>query len=174
VVEFSRRSAHTSPQEGQQFLQQLSKLPPNKMQSWLKRYQERRLRIALEREVEQLARQLMVERALNRQEAMRQAFAHVSQLRAGAAEAMQMQRQLGPTRLMPRGDILAEHAWPAYDPLEAVVDPASPRGYRRRVAGAMSLPGDLPPDDPRNFIEGDEGVDFGEWATSRDAEPPVR
>ena len=133
----------------------------------------RRLRIALEREVEQLARQLMVERAINRQEAMRQAFAHVSQLRAEAAAAMQMQRQLGPTRLILRGEVVTIDVWPVYDPLEAVVDPASPRGYRRRVAAAMSLPGDLPPGDPRNFIEGKEGVDFGEWATSRDAEPPA-
>src|SRR5262249_18500447 len=80
VMEFSRRPGQTSPTEGEQFLTQLSKLPPAEMQGWLKRYLERRSKIALEREVEQFARQLMVERALNRQEAMRQAFAHVSQL----------------------------------------------------------------------------------------------
>jgi hypothetical protein len=60
-----------------------------------------------------------------------------------------------------------------YNPFEPVTDPSSPRGYKRRVGAAMSLPGDLPPDDPRNFIEGEEGVDFGEWATTPDAEPPV-
>lgn len=174
VIEFSRRSAQTSPREGEQFLDQLSKLPPAEMQSWLRRYLERRNKIALEREVEQFARQLMVERALNRQEAMRQAFAHVSQLRAEAAAAMQMRRQTlaGQANGYPEDSQLLDLG-PVYHPLDATTDPMNPRGYARRVAGAMTLPGDLPRDDPRNFIEGEEGIDTGEWATSPDAQPPV-
>ena len=60
-----------------------------------------------------------------------------------------------------------------FDPFEAVFDPSSPRGYGRRVGAAMSLPGDLPRSDPRNFIRGEGGVDFGDWATRRDAQPPI-
>jgi hypothetical protein len=57
----------------------------------------------------------------------------------------------------------------AYNPFECVFDPSSPRGYRREVAAAMSLPGDLPRNDARNYIRGEQGVDFGESAT-REAE----
>lgn len=166
VMEFSRRSAQTSAQEADRFIQQLSALPPAEMKSWLKRYLERRSKIALEREIEQFARQLMVERALNRQEAMRQAFAHVSQLRAEAMAEMQMQRQgIGRVYGYPEDSSLLDLG-PNYFPLDATTDPMNPRGYARRVAGAMTLPGDLPRDDPRNFIEGEEGIDTGEWADS--------
>lgn len=174
VIEFSRRSAQTSSREGQDFLDQLSKLPPAEMRSWLGRYLERRNKIALGREVEEFARRLMVDRALNRQEAMRQAFAHVSELRAEAAAAMQLRRQTlaGQANGYPEDSQLLDLG-PVYHPLDATTDPMNPRGYARRVAGAMTLPGDLPRDDPGNFIEGEEGIDTGEWATSHDAEPPA-
>lgn len=163
VMEFSRRSSHTTLEEGQRFLDQLAKLPPGEMQSWLKRYRERRLKIALEREIEQFARQLMVERAINRQEAMRQAFAHVSELRAQAAATMQMRP--GIVRGGYPHDTLTLDLRPAYDPMYPVVDPAMHLAEKilrvpiEQAAAAASLPGDLPRDDPRNYDPnaGDDG-----------------
>jgi hypothetical protein len=155
IEEFSRRSAQTSPAEGEQFLKQLSKLPPTEMRAWLKRYLERRTKIALEREVEQFARQLMVERALNRQEAMRQAYSHVSQLRAEAAAAMQIRP--GIARSGYHQDTLTFIKPPAYDPMYPVVDPAMHMAEKilrvpiEQAAAAASLPGDLPRDDPQNY-----------------------
>jgi hypothetical protein len=158
VMEFSRRSAQTSAEEGDRFIQQLSVLSPSEMKSWLKRYQELRTKIALEREVEQFARQLMVEYALTRQEAMRQAFDHVSQLRAQATVAAQMQQQgiaVQSDRLN-RGELILVLR-PTYNPMSPVIDPAMRKTEEilrvpiAQAAAAASLPGDLPRDDPRNY-----------------------
>jgi hypothetical protein len=167
VAEFCRRSSQTSPKEGEQFLAKLKQLTAEEMRSWLVRYQRRRLNQYLEAETERLARQLMVEHAMSRQDAVRQAAANISQQRsiANASGLPFMTHRK-------RHDIIIVTSTD-YNPFEPVTDPMSPRGYKRRVAAAMSLPGDLPPDDPRNFIEGEEGVDFGEWATTPDAEPPI-
>ena len=177
VADFSRRSAQTNPGEGEKFLTRLSQLSPDEMRNWLERYQARRMGISLERDVEQMARQLMLERAINRQEATRQAYARVSNLRREATEAAQAQylvEQLYAQQARLPRDYSPSYAMPwIFDPLDAIdaiCDPSSPRGYGRRVAGAMSLPGDLPPNDPRNFMRGDEGADLGEWANSRDAQ----
>jgi hypothetical protein len=167
VAEFCRRSSQTNPKEGEQFLARLKQLTAKEMRSWLVRYQQRRLNQYLEAETERLARQLMVEHAMSRQDAVRQAAANISQQRSMAnASGLPFMTH------RKRHDIIIVTS-SDYNPFEPVTDPSSPRGYKRRVAAAMSLPGDLPPDDPRNFIEGEEGVDFGEWATTPDAEPPV-
>jgi hypothetical protein len=167
VMEFSRRSARTSPAEGEQFLQRLSALSPAKMRSWLEKYQERRLNVAVQRSIEELARRLMLEHALNRQEAMRQAAAHVSQLRAEAAEAMRMQRmaQIAAGRGMHREDVWTLDLRPVYDPMYPTLDPAMQMAEEilgvpiEQAAAAASLPGDLPRDDPRNYDRnaGDSG-----------------
>jgi hypothetical protein len=171
VLEFSRRSARTTLAEGEHFLKQLSQLPPDAMRSWLVRYQSRRMNAYQQQAVEQWARQLMLEQALDRQEAMRQAYARMDELRNQAALAAQQARASGGLRKGTPEDVLT---WlrPDYDPMEATTDPMNPRGYKRRVAAAMTLPGDLPRDDPRNYDR--HAADFGEWATSRDAEPPVQ
>ncbi|WP_146451185.1 DUF2076 domain-containing protein [Bythopirellula polymerisocia] len=178
VEEFCRHSAQTSLAEGQKFLSQLSQLSPEGMQNWLERYQARRTNDLLGREVEHLARQLMVERSLSQREARRQATARIAELRSQATAAREDQyptpQQLAAARRMRHLGVVTIGVFPGFDPLEAVVDPASPRGYCRKVAAAMSLPGDLPRDDPRNFIRGEEGIDLGEWATSRDAQPPAQ
>jgi hypothetical protein len=167
VAEFCRRSSQTNPKEGEQFLARLKQLSAEEMRSWLVRYQQRRLNQYLEAETERLARQLMVEHAMSRQDAVRQAAANISEQRSMAnASGLPFMTH------RKRHDIIIVTSTD-YNPFEPVTDPMSPRGYKRRVAAAMSLPGDLPPDDPRNFIEGEEGVDFGEWATTPDAEPPV-
>jgi hypothetical protein len=179
VLDFSRRSAQTSPAEGEQFLSRLSQLSVDDMASWLERYQARQADLSFGRDVEKMARQLMLDEAIDRQEATRQAYENVSRLRDEAAasqerNAIEQARAIQASRAR-RGEQQSQiiGLGPIYNPLEPVLDPSSPQGYRRRVGATMSLPGDLPRNDPRNFIRGEEGVDFGEWANRRDAEPPV-
>jgi hypothetical protein len=167
VAEFCRRSSQTSPKEGEEFLAKLKSLPTKEMRAWLVRYQRLRLHQYLEAETEKLARQLMVDHAMSRQDAVRQAAANISQQRMEAnASGLPFMTHRKRQSIV----IITETN---YNPFEPVTDPMSPQGYKRRVAAAMSLPGDLPRGDPRNFIEGEEGVDFGEWANTPDAEPPV-
>jgi hypothetical protein len=167
VAEFCRRSSQTSPKEGEEFLAKLKSLPTKEMRAWLVRYKRLRLHQYLEAETEKLARQLMVDHAMSRQDAVRQAAANISQQRMEAnASGLPFMTHRKRQSIV----IITETN---YNPFEPVTDPMSPQGYKRRVAAAMSLPGDLPRGDPRNFIEGEEGVDFGEWANTPDAEPPV-
>ena len=177
VLDFSRRSAQTSPAEGEQFLSRLSQSSLEEMKSWLGRYQARQADLSFGRDVEKMARQLMLENAIDRQEARRRAYENVSHLRDQVAAeqeqyAMEQAQVMEAARAL-LGRTRTRGLGPIYNPLEPVFDPMSPQGYRRRVAAAMSLPGDLPRNDPRNFIRGDAGIDTGDWATSRDAEPPI-
>jgi hypothetical protein len=179
VLEFSRRSAQSTQAEGEQFLSRLSQSSLKEMKSWLDRYQARQQDLSFRREVGQLARKIMLEEAIDQQQATRRAYERVSRIRDAAAAAQEQnaieqaqatqfhrdRRREQQLRIIGLG--------PIYNPLEPVLDPMSPRGYRRRVAAAMSLPGDLPPGDPRNFIRGEEGIDTGEWTNNGGAEPPV-
>jgi hypothetical protein len=177
VIEFCRRSARTSPAEGQQFLLRLSQLSPEEMRLWLGQFQTRRMNVLHGREVEGLARRLMAEHAISRHEAMRRAAVNIADLRsqtvARTREQYPTAQQLGAAHLSRHKGAVSIDITQRFDPFEAVTDPSSPRGYARRVGAAMSLPGDLPQSDPRNFIRGEDGVNFGEWATSRDAQPPT-
>jgi len=177
VMEFCRRAARTSPAEGQEFLTQLSQLPPEEMRLWLEWFQARRMDVVNGRELEGFARQLQAEYAISRLETKRQAAANGAALRSQAAAARRQQCptgwQVGEAQLAWRNGPTLISVTPRFDPFEPVFDPSSPRGYARRVAAAMSLPGDLPRSDPRNFMRGEEGADFGEWATRRDAQPPT-
>ena len=175
VKEFCRRAAPTSPEEGKRFLEQLSRLPPEQMENWLARFQSRRQNVSHGHEVGQLARLLNVGRSLDNLQAKRKAVQNVAELRRQAGAAREPS---------PSSERLEQgYAWVPidaagisrlrYNPLEPSADPSSPRGYRRRVAAAMSLPGDLPRSDPRNYIRGEAGVDFGEWANVRGAVPPA-
>lgn len=177
VLEFCHRSAQTSPAEGQHFLERLSQLAPEEMRDWLERFQTRRRYVSSGQEVESMGRQLTIEYTLRQQEAMRRAAENIAELRRQAAERANEQSPpvlpYETARFLTYECAGSKRATLSYDPFDAVTDPMSPRGYARRVAAAMSLPGDLPRDDPRNFMRGDEGADFGEWATTRDAEPPI-
>jgi len=177
VVEFCRLCAQTSPAEGERFLVQLSELSPEAMLNWLERFQTRRMSVSRGREVERMARQAKVEYTIRQQEARRRASANIADLRGQAADSTNEEVLLEQELEAPSYSVYRSTGslWQTrgYDPFDAVTDPMSPRGYARRVAAAMSLPGDLPRSDPRNFIRGDEGIDLGEWATTREAVPPV-
>jgi hypothetical protein len=175
VKEFCRRAARTSPKEGEAFLEQLSQRSPEQMENWLERFQTRQQRVSRGQQLGQMARLLNVGRSLDKLQAKRKAVQNVAAERRQAAAA---KAPAPNSQTLGQGfDLVpidaAGMSRLRYNPMEVVVDPSSPRGYKRRVAAAMSLPGDLPRSDPRNYIRGEAGVDFGEWATSRGAVPPT-
>jgi hypothetical protein len=157
VIDFSRRSAMTTTAEGQKFVTRLSELSVDDMRKWLECYQSRQAYLSFQREVDEVARQLMLEHALGQQDAMRQAAENVSKLRSEAMEAARENQLLsdGPAALrrLQRQSAISSQLVQQFNPFEAVFDPSSPTGYSRKVAGAMSLPGDLPRGDPANFSE---------------------
>lgn len=160
VQEFSRLSAQTSPAEGEEFLARLSQLPPEEMQNWLDRYQAGRRNSARGQAAQRDANRRALEQGASRQAQARQAGENAANLRnETAATRFSPVPQPFVTKPLP-GPTAFPHSW-SYDPLDPVFDPMSPRGYRRRMAAAASLPGDLPRDDPRNFIRGEAGVDTG-------------
>ena len=55
----------------------------------------------------------------------------------------------------------------SFNPFWPSFDPASPQGDARYWAASASLPGDLPPSDPRNYIRGEEGIDTGAGTSPR-------
>lgn len=170
VKNYCQRAVGTSPAEGEKFLKRLSQLPADQMRGWLRRYEQRRVNIMVERSLEHMARQLMLEHAISQQEAIRQAYANVSQLKAQAAEAMRIRaEQLAAAQAGQHDDAISLDSGPAYDPMHPSFDPARRLAEDlllgvpiEQAAAAASLPGDLPPDDPRNFERGHEGDDFDE------------
>lgn len=175
VTEFCKRAKQTSPEEGEQFLEQLKQLPPEQMRDWLKRYFARRQSALRNQERGALTRRLGVERSLDHIEASRRSAENVAELRRQAAASRPSYFISKPFGLIPSFgvDAATRQFGFRYDPMEAVVDPMSPRGYERAVAAGMSLPGDLPRGDARNFIRGEEGVDFGTAANPGQAAPPA-
>jgi hypothetical protein len=157
VIDFSRRSAMTTAAEGQSFVTRLSELPTDEMRNWLESYLSRKEYLAYQHEVDEAARKLMLEHALSRQDAMRQAAENVSNLRSQAMEAARENQSFSEdpaaTRRLQRQSAISTQLVQRFNPFEAVFDPSSPTGYSRKVAGAMSLPGDLPRSDPANFSE---------------------
>lgn len=163
VIEFCKVSARTSPAEGQQFLHRLAKLSPTDLGLWLKKFQARRSSVSRGRQVAQLARRQLLEQAERREEVRQQSAQNISAMRRLAAENGQYltNRQPGTHFIDQHYNIKTQYA-ATFDPFECVFDPSSPRGYARRVAAAMSLPGDLPRGDPNNFIRGEVGLDISE------------
>jgi hypothetical protein len=174
VMEYVRRSAQTTESEGREFLLRLSQLSPDDMRSWLERYQQRRMRLAVQQSVGEAARQLAIEEAVSRQEATRQAFDNINQYQsAAAAWAHQQYATLGAAsqllrnqRTMQRDVTLSAELEQDFDPFYPTFDPMTPP---RRIAAAATLPGDLPRGDPRNFIRGEEGIDIGANTSPQDA-----
>lgn len=174
LKEFCRRAAQTSPAEGEKFLAQLALLSPEELQNWLDRFQSRQSGVARGQEVDALTRRIRVGQSLSRIEANRRSAENVAELRRRATVVRRFYGNSPTLEQLPSLGVegLTERFGFTYDPMEAVVDPSSPRGVARHVAASWSLPGDLPRSDPRNFIRGEEGVDFGEWATTKNAVPP--
>lgn len=161
VLEFCRRSAKSTVAEGEQFLRELSQLPPDQMQNWLERFEARCNRVQRGIVAEQMARQRSVERLYQRHEEQRQTAVRIAEVRGQALTANSAE-QLGVVVGVGYTNPLSLYYGPTYDPFLPIFDPMSPRGYRARAAAAASLPGDLPRDDPRNFLRTDEGFISGD------------
>jgi hypothetical protein len=107
-------------------------------------------------EVAARARELAVRQALDRQQAVQQSFENASQASTAAAGALReqlaQQRRAGEQAALVRQTMrdmqVAQRYLPMYDWI------VFPPLYVRQMAAA-TLPGDLPPGDPRNFIRGD-------------------
>ncbi|HEX6963952.1 MAG TPA: hypothetical protein VF175_18940 [Lacipirellula sp.] len=179
VMEYARRSAQSSEQEGRQFLERLSQLSPDAMRSWLDRYQQQRMRLSVGRAAQENARQLGLENALIRQNETRQAFANINDYQTAAAEWARVNiqsrneasQELRNARSFQRDITVLNDLQQDFNPFYPTFDPMTPP---RRVAAAVSLPGDLPPGDPRNFIEGEEGIDIGADTSPQDAAAAAR
>ena len=172
VIEFCRRSAQCTVEEGEEFLNKLSELPPDEMQNWLERFQKRQLRFRREAEAGQLSRRFSVENSYRRREERQQTTDRIAELR-GQALAARSRPEIELTIGVGYTGHLSLYYGPSYNPFLPIFDPSSPQGYVARAAAAASLPGDLPRDDPRNFLTGDEGFVTGDEPILFDGASPA-
>ena len=162
VREFSRHSAQTSPEEGREFVEQLSQLSVEDLENWLERFLRRREISSRARDVDDRARQMRRDYGKGQQEVAQQSAERIATLRGLAAQQTTTTVTVGVrTRAFRRAfeQAALNSITLRYDPFIPVLDPSTPRGYDAKVAAAMSLPGDLPRDDPRNFIRDLESCD---------------
>lgn len=164
VLEHGKRSARTSEREAQAFLNRLSTLSAEQMTQWLQRLQAQRRGIALQRAIEDEAREARTEESLalmREQEAARQSVRNWQARSTGWLQSrFETERALTQLRRGERADAIAAQRL-QFNPFYPTLDPMTPPA---KVAAAATLPGDLPRSDPRNFIRGEEGVDFGDGA----------
>ncbi|QDS97256.1 hypothetical protein [Adhaeretor mobilis] len=177
VLEFCRLSARTTEVEGKQFLSRVSQLPSEDMQDWLQRYEARQSKLSRAQELEDQAREMAVERSLSKLEAQRHAAENAEYHLSVAAElanAQQERQEMAAVRLEQDRELFWALTRRNFNPFDVVFDPSSPRGYARKVAAAMSLPGDLPRSDSRNFIRGERGETFIDPSDAPAGEPNDR
>ncbi len=160
VREYGRRSRRFTTQHAEQFLAQLSQKSAEEMRAWLEKYAARRAALARAAEVEQQARQIAIQQALDRQEATRRSF---DTFNLGQSQGALLANERMFNQQMFNEQALAERR--AYRDARLADDRAGPDYYslfvnppwwvKQRMAAASSVPGDLPAWDPRNFIRGD-------------------
>ena len=162
VINFSRRSKRTSPSQGQRYLEQVSRLSVPAMKQWLEQLQAVRKAREGHQQLSEAARQIRVDRVLQRIDATQQAPFNAQQSKMMIAEYAQQlaaAKQLAEGEVAPR-DRQAEIAAALeaqrlkFDPFAPATDPASPDAYTR-YAAAAALPGDLPRGDPANSGTGE-------------------
>jgi len=154
VLEYGRRSRRLGEQGAQDYLARVERLTPTAMSDWLSQLNARRGNLARSAEFSQVARQRMVDQTFQRLQALRESQVNAARNRDLAAEEARnqllFQRQfaedLSAVRQATRNDFLSQmyygrdYSWLAFPP------------YRMRAAAAATLPGDLPANDPRNFL----------------------
>lgn len=162
VLEVGKRSARSSEREAEAFLDRLSTLSAEQMTQWLQRLQAQRRGIALQRAVEDEAREARTEESLallREQQAAREQIHHWQARSTGWLQSrFETERALTELRRGERADAIAAQRL-QFNPFYPTLDPMTPPA---KIAAAATLPGDLPRSDPRNFIRGEEGVDFGD------------
>jgi hypothetical protein len=154
VLEYGRRSRQLGEQGAQNYLARVERLTPTATREWLSQLNARRSNLVRSAEFSQVARQRMVEQTFQRLQALRDSQENAARNRDLAADEARsqllMQRQfaedLSAVRQATRNDFLSQmyygrdYSWLAFPP------------HRMRAAAAATLPGDLPANDPRNFL----------------------
>ena len=156
VQQFCRHSAQVSTAECELFLERLSGLSPEQQEDWLRRYQVRREHIERGQRIAGSARQLAIAGSLRRQQARQQVAADIARARLRVqlqTRPADRENTLVASKPFSNLRTVAPEFRPRYDPFELVFDPVSLTGRARRRAAASVLPGDLPADDPANFLE---------------------
>jgi hypothetical protein len=156
VRDHSRRSVRFTPQDADAYLARLQQLSPQQMQQWLGRYRARQANLSRSQEVAKAARQLSISRARAWQQQVQRTYANMNIGKAQAAlmaqDQYQAQSTLGGARA---AGIAAERAAVVANRLDNDYSWLWEPNYYTQRAAAISLPGDLPRGDPRNFIRGD-------------------
>ncbi|MEM9353984.1 MAG: hypothetical protein AAGA92_13300 [Planctomycetota bacterium] len=166
VLRFSKISAQTTEAEAERFLDRVSQLSYEDMKDWLKRFQARQATATRARDASDRARRQRVERSILRNQTARRAAVNAALQRSQAFLLSEPYQPSEPTRVasLPFSNHQVNPAFgpPRFDPFDPVFDPASPPKYIRQLGAAATLPGDLAPGDPGNFISGEEGLSFGD------------
>ncbi len=166
VLRFSKISAQTTKAEAEEFLEQVSQLSYEDMKDWLKRFQARQAAATRAREASDLARRQRVERSILRNQSTQRVAANAALQRSQAFLFSDPFQPGEPTRVaaLPFSNLEINPIFgpPRFNPLDPVFDPASPSTFVRQLGAAATLPGDLLPGDPGNFISGEEGLNFGD------------
>jgi hypothetical protein len=156
VRDHSRRSVRFTPQDADAYLARLRQLSPQQMQQWLQRYHARQANITRSQEVARAARQMSISRARAWQQEVQRTYAN---LKIGQAQAALMAQDQYQTQSMLGGaraaGIEAERAAVVANRLDNDYSWLWKPNYYTQRAAAISLPGNLPAGDPRNFIRGD-------------------
>jgi hypothetical protein len=156
IMEYARRSRQFTPRDAQKYLATLRQMSPEEMQKWLQRYAARRASTARSEAVARAARQVAVDEAIRRLHAVQESYDNfnLGQTQGALAAREQYQnqqrnaQQLAASKAAARDaqvqqTLASDYSWIVFPPLYT------------QVRASASLPGDLPRDDPRNFIRGD-------------------
>jgi hypothetical protein len=157
VMEYGRRSRQFNESAARAYLERVRRLSPEGMANWLRQLNARRAASVQSNDIANAARQRAIASAYARLQAMQQAHDNVSlgqtQAAQTARDQLESQQQRADDELAIRRAGRSDYLWDMYYGRNyyrlAFPD------YRTRVAAAMSLPGNLPPGDPNNFIRGD-------------------
>jgi hypothetical protein len=154
VLEYGRRSRQFGEQGALDYLGRVERLSPSAMRAWLTELNARRANLVRSNEVTQAARQRVVEQAFQRLQSVADEQANIARGREAAADQarnqllsqQQFTEELNAIRQASRSQFLTQmyygrdYSWLAFP------------DYRTRAAAAATLPGDLPPGDPNNFL----------------------
>jgi hypothetical protein len=178
VRDHARRSVRFTPQDAEIYLARLRQMSPSQMQEWLRRYHAKQASIARSVEVSKAARQRSIARAQAWHQNVRQSYANI---KLGQDQASLMARNQYELQQFAAGQRAAD--------IDVVRDARVASRLdndfswllfptpNQKKAAMMSLPGNLPPGDPRNFIRGDvpgpgDGVGVVEPDPRGDGVPP--
>jgi len=157
IENYASRSTRFTSKAAAVYLAKLERLSPSEMKAWLERFKLKQANLARAAEVARAGRQMAVDQAIARQQAVQQAYVNMKQAQSEAAllnrQRIAEQLQMGREMASARDEFRSEQATALIHARDYrwIFDPP----YYTRVMAAATLPGDLPRGDPANFIRGD-------------------